>query len=718
MPVTLKAINDGTLYDIPDAERDEALATGKFTENYRVKAKNDGTEYIIPADEIPEAMKTGKFEFANIYDERKQIEANPTKPQLTTLESAALGAGNAMSLGFADDIIGGLGGNASEIRGLQAEAKEQNPWSYGAGGVLAGLASPSIVGSAGKTLVTAVGKGALAGGILGGVQGVGENVNREDLAGDALQGAAIGTALGGVGGAIGRVAPAAIEGGRDALSRGARAVGLDKLAGWIEPGTDAARRSIGSEYQAFKQGFSESKPEVLPGINQAKKLWDGFKETLESSKAQEELFNFLKGSKLNTVSRMVEDGSIPKGQEQAYLSFLNKLSDEEYILAKLQEGDPEVSGWIARQAGGNTEAKQKFLAMRPEERQALRSLDMNKEAKELAPLVDPANEAIFKDAVNKFSIAKADVANKKFNPDVGPVLDASAKAGKNFSNMKETAGGGTLSYFQQAEKILKKGIGEVDDAFTEGAGYGQVQAPERYQRLLRARQVLSDGITWSEGSNQPATGEKYLRAYREAVDKALKVMPSQVEADKAYTIASNLDDMIFKNAELKGSVDPYKLKRAFGNTDQANRLRDGLEQLQEFAKNSKDPDVRKNSQAFLDKFNQIFEKKKNSDALNQLQREGGPSALAIQRLQRSMRGKDNTVLQEAINETPDFLIRQEARAADIQKAIGKAYKDMSLPEKTAFNRVYLGIQKQGGVATPEAIKNNYLLELDKASKIK
>lgn len=691
MPVTLKAINDGTLYDIPDAERDEALATGKFTENYRVKAKNDGTEYIIPADEIPEAMKTGKFEFANIYDERKQIEANPTKPKLSKLQSAALGAGNVASLGFADDIIGGLGGNASEIRGLQGEAKDQNPGSYFTGEFFTGLASPSIVGSAGKTLITAIGKGALAGGILGGVQGVGENVNREDLASDALQGAAIGTALGGLGGAIGR---------------GAQAL------------TKSGRADLGNEYQAFKQGFTESKPEVLPGINQAKKIWDGFKETLESSKAQEELFNFLKGSKLNTVSRMVEDGSIPKGQEQAYLSFLNKLSDEEYILAKLQEGDPEVSGWIARQAGGNTEAKQKFLAMRPEERQSLRSLDMNKEAKELAPLVDPANEAIFKDAGSKFGIAKADVAKNKFNPDVGPVLDASEKAGKNFKNMKETAGGGTLSYFQQAEKILKKGIGEVDDAFTEGAGYGQVQASERYQRLLRARQVLSDGITWSEGSNQPATGEKYLRSYREAVDKALKEMPSQVEADNAYTIASNLDDMIFKNAELKGSVDPYKLKRAFGNTDQANRLRDGLEQLQEFAKNSKDPDVRKNSQAFLDKFNQIFEKKKNSDALNQLQREGGPSALAIQRLQRSMRGKDNTLLQEAINETPDFLIRQEARAADIQKAIGKAYKDMSLPEKTAFNRVYLGIQKQGGVATPEAIKNNYLLELDKARKIK
>jgi hypothetical protein len=83
-----------------------------------------------------------------------------------------------------------------------------------------------------------------------------------------------------------------------------------------------------------------------------------------------------------------------------------------------------------------------------------------------------------------------------------------------------------------------------------------------------------------------------------------------------------------------------------------------------------------------------------------------------------MRGKDGTVLQEAINETPAFMIRQEARAADMQKAIGKAYKDMTLPEKTAFNKVYIGIQKQGNAATPEAIKHNFGLELEKANKIK
>lgn len=720
MPI-MKAKDDGEMFDVPDNEREAALATGKFDEFYRVKAKEDGEEFIIPSHEIDAALKTGKFEFSNIYDDRKKVEANPTKPQIGKLTSAALGAGNAMSLGFADEIIGGLGGDKNEIRNLQSEGQKQNPGSYFTGSLLGGVASPSIVGSAGKTLATAVGKGIMAGGILGGVQGYGENTNPDEVLGDVAKGTLIGAGTGAIGGAIGRVAPAAIEGGRDIVSKGAKKIGLDRLGNWIEPTSDAASKSISGEIAAFKEGAKASKPDFIPGINQAKKLWDGVKETLKSADAQKEFSDFIYNNKLTdfkSVSRMVEDGSIPQDQAKAYLSFLNNLSGDEYIITKLNDGDSEVAGWVARQAGGNVEQKQKFLAMQPEDRQSLRSLDMNKEAKELAPLVDPANEAIFKDAGSKFGIAKADVAKNKFNPDVGPVLDASTKAGKNFNNMKETAGGGTLSYFKQAEKILKKGIGEVDDAFTENAGYGQVKAPERYQRLLRARQVLSDGITWSEGSNQPATGEKYLRSYREAVDKALKEMPSQVEADKAYSIASKLDEMIFKNAELKGSVDPYKLKRAFGNTDQANRLRDGLKQLQEFASNSKDPAVRENSQAFLDKFNEIFDKKQNSDALNQLQREGGPSALAIQNLQRSMRGKDGTVLQEAINETPAFMIRQEARAADMQKAIGKAYKDMTLPEKTAFNKVYIGIQKQGNAATPEAIKHNFGLELEKANKIK
>jgi hypothetical protein len=737
MPVTLKAINDGTLYDIPDAERDEALATGKFTENYRVKAKNDGTEYVIPADEITDAMKTGKFEFSNVYDQRKQIEANPTKPKISGVDALAAGALNSATLGFGDEIYGGLKGlkdaattdksfsdsyaeNRDKMRQFNDLAQDQNPWWYGGGSLLGGAVIPLGAASGAKTLVGGVLKGGASGAGAGFLQGIGDNVRPEDLVGDVAKGTIIGGGLGAVAGGVGRVAPAAIEGGRDVLSKGASKVGLDKLSAFLEPGTNAARQSVTGEIGAFKQGMKESNTDFVIGYNQAKKIWDGFKETLKTVDAQKELFDFVNGSKQNTMkalSRMVEDGSIPQDQAKAYLSFMNNLSDDEYIITKLNDGDADVAGWIARQAGGNTEAKAKFLAMAPGERQALRSADFTQEAKDLSPLVDPAKDAIFKDAGSKFGTARADAA-KNFDPTIGRVIDAQDKAAQNFANMGEVAGGGTRSYFNQAQKIIMDGVGDLDKRFSKGMGYGEVGAVEQYDRLKAARELLDAGINWSASKNQSPIGEKFLKDYRAAIDGALKELPSQVEADKAYSIASNLDDMIFKNMELGGNVDPYKLKRAFGNTDNANRLRDGLNQLEDFANNAKDPDVREKSQAFLEKFNKIFEKKQDSDALNQLQREGGPSALAIQNLQRSMRGKDGTVLQEAINETPAFMIRQESRAADMQKAIGKAYKDMTLPEKAAFNKVYIGIQKQGNVATPEAIKHNFGLELEKANKIK
>jgi hypothetical protein len=689
----MKAKDNGEMFDVPDSERNEALATGKFDEFYLMKSKADGEEFMVPAHELGDALKSNKFELAEVYDRRKQIEANPTKPKISKLQSALLGAGNAMSLGFADEIIGGLGGDKHSIRKTQDEAKDQNPWSYGAGGVLGGMVSPSIVGSAGKTFVTAIGKGALAGGILGGVQGVGENVNREELAGDVLKGATLGTVLGGVGGAIGR---------------GAQAF------------TKAGRADLANEYQAFKQGFSESKPEVLPGINQAKKIWDGVKETLESSKAQEELFNFVKGSKLNTVSRMVEDGSIPKGQEQAYLSFFNKLSDEEYILMKLQEGDPEVSSWIARQAGGNTEAKQRFLAMRPEERQALRSMDINSEAKQLTPVAQKAQAELERDTMAKVN-QSTQTARDAFNVPLSRYSEAYNSTIGDLSEMADVVGSKAIKNVELSRKIIFEGRGgRAQWGLEPSTFFGDAPSAIQFNRLQRARELVDDAIDWDaikSGKRPPNQSEQILIDYRSSIDNILKSAPGKTEADNVFRLSKELDDMIFGKTELKGGIDPYKIKRLLSNTDEANRFRDGLSRLKEWS-NSADSEARQAANEFLDKFNALFAKKKNSDALNQLQREDGPSALAIQRLQRSMRGDDKNILHSAIKETPDFLLRHESRAADMQQAIGKAYKNMTMPEKTAFNRVYLQIEKQGGIATPDVIKHNFGLELEKMSKIK
>ena len=203
MPSLLKANGSGKMYDVPDNERDDALASGKFTEHFRIKTKDSGKEYIVPAQEMPEALQSGKFELAEFYDQKKKIEANPTLPKMNPAASFALNAGNSMTMGFGDEIIGALGGDKEGIRKQLKASEQQNPVASFSGGLAGGIASPSLVG-AGKTIAQAIGKGALAGAISGGIQGVGENENLNNLVSDVARGVMYGGVIGAGAGAIGK----------------------------------------------------------------------------------------------------------------------------------------------------------------------------------------------------------------------------------------------------------------------------------------------------------------------------------------------------------------------------------------------------------------------------------------------------------------------------------------------------------------------------------
>lgn len=153
------------------------------------------------------------------------------------VESFVRGAAQGASLGFSDEIGGALESvftsktyrqARDEARSANKEAQEQNPWTYGAGGVAGGVASAFVPGlnvvKAGgavlgaKSLLAGAGAAAKVGaklGALGGIGGSEAELGEGELgklAGDAALGAGLG-GLAGVGGqvlsnAVGKVAAA------------------------------------------------------------------------------------------------------------------------------------------------------------------------------------------------------------------------------------------------------------------------------------------------------------------------------------------------------------------------------------------------------------------------------------------------------------------------------------------------------------------------------
>jgi hypothetical protein len=704
MPI-MKSKATGEEFDVPDSERNEALATGKFDEFYLMKSKADGEEFMVPAHELGDAMKSGKLELTEVYNQRKQIEANPTEATyapISKTDSALTGLVGSATLGFDDEIYGGLAGlkeaatsdksyidayheNRNKVRDMKRRAEQENPLSYMGGSLVGSAILPFGAGKAAGTLAGAVGKGALIGAGTGAIQGIGDNERSDEMVRDVAKGTALGGVLGGAAGGLGH------------LAKGVTKSGIAEL---------------GKELDAFHAGRDSITANGL--LDEPRRIWAGIKETINSADSQEELFRILQGNKKVTVSRMIQDDTIDPSQEKAYLNFMDKLSDEEYILMKLQEGDPEISNWIAKQSGSNVADKQKFLAMPADERQALRSMDVKAEAKELAPIVENAKDQLWQDTTSRVA-EHTNTARGAFDNKMTDFDSAMRVAAKDLENLGTLVSGKTSQRVHHASKLLANGNGgRADWDLKPDVLFKDASSDIKFNRLQKVRELIDEGIDWEKIRNKvrpPNQDEQVLMAFRDKVDGILKSTPGKAEADSVYKVATQLDDMLFGRTELKGGVDPYKIKNLLGNTDDANRFRDGLDKLREWS-NSANPEAKAAADKFLDKFDKLLNKKKSSDALNQLSREGGPSALQIQRLDRSMKG-DTSVTKHAVKQTADFLLDNESTNAFLQEAIGKPFKSMSAEEKTAFTKVYLKLKQQGGIGSPDAIRDNFKFELDK-----
>ncbi len=142
----------------------------------------------------------------------ERVEEKPEEEKPGMLASAAQGAIQGISLGFADELEAGLRSRFSEdsyedtlqkVRARYKEAQETNPWSYGVGAVGASLLPGGLIAKG-------VGSAVKAGAAIGGIEAIG-TTEEEKLSKEALKDMATGAAIGGVLGKGGELLGTGIE---------------------------------------------------------------------------------------------------------------------------------------------------------------------------------------------------------------------------------------------------------------------------------------------------------------------------------------------------------------------------------------------------------------------------------------------------------------------------------------------------------------------------
>ncbi len=202
------------------------------------------------------------------------------KEEPSQLLAAERGAEQGLSMGFSDELRGGLEAipgaiqgegdlsdlyrqyrdmERSKLKGLQ----EAHPYTYGGAELLSGAVGPSMGLGAGASLAKTIGRGVMAGGLTGVGTSEGDLTKGEiaPVATSAITGGALGGIAGGVGGMIGKVAG---KGGGEAIAKESDILTKMRQAFQLEKGgtqltsneaRDAASKQMLGAAEKLKGGF-------------------------------------------------------------------------------------------------------------------------------------------------------------------------------------------------------------------------------------------------------------------------------------------------------------------------------------------------------------------------------------------------------------------------------------------------------------------------------
>lgn len=649
MPSLLKANDSGKMYDVPDNERDDALASGKFTEHFRIKTKDSGKEYIVPAQEMPEALQSGKFELAEFYDQKKNIETNPTMPKMNPAASFALKAGNSMTMGFGDEIIGALGGDKEGIRKQMEASDIQNPKASMLGSILGGVASPSLIGTAAKTIGGAALRGAASGALSGGIQGAGENVKREDLLSDIARGAGYGGVLGAGGGVIGKAIASPKQAGK-AISNVAETVG-----------------DTGGAIRASYEGFKSP-----TGIDGA--VAGNF---ARIPKASTEFFKYFKEADINRQ----DIADIATKLRQEIPGAANIPDDQLFLQAMSEPGQNSAKLFAANRvkaSGGDEKAFLNLLNKAPEETAAGRSFNKVEAANELAEGISKTYDAVKAEAGKAFDAVK-NKARQSFEDQGSKPLDILSEA-----SLEAERRNGTKAV---------KGI--LEDIFNDYAGlngntlYTGLSPAEQFDRVLEARQALGKNIKWASQNELPAA-QKLLEETRKKLDAMLKPLDDMAAGDKAYSRFKRLEQNLFEKLGTKerGQIvgfEPTKIEALLGGTKTSRKLGATLEGFKkQLAEGNLSPEAQAKIAPFMKQIDDAMSKSKTQRELTSFRYEAGPTSPAVQQLSQKI--KPQSVVDLAGDSPQLFLKLRETIPENARSMFNKGYQELSPDEKVAVTK--------------------------------
>jgi len=582
MPLKMSK-NGADFFQVDDSPESVNQAMAKGYKPY-VDMTKDGKEVFTiegTEDAITAALGKG-YKQVDFFNQPKQI---------STMESYARGIGQGASLGFSDEISGGIESaftdktydqSRDESRAANKQAEKQNPGSYLTGNLVGGLAVPLGAGGAAKTLIGGIASGAATGAATGALSGYGANEKPEDVIGDVVKGGTLGLVLGAGAGTLGHLAKGVTKSGRQAL---------------------------GDEIQAFKRGAKSADVSEIPVWKQADKVWKGFKETIKSSGELEKFRNFLNSSKSNMVSRMVEDGSIPANGERAAKSILDKMSNDDYVMYAYLNGDKDVVKWISDNAagqGGNytSEQVQKLMSVPTAERQALRSYNPLDDSRALVPAFDKAQKsigkAVTKDVSELSKKAASSVDGSGIDDSIGNLIDFHQSSLNDLDSLP-AIGGEKKKFVESSMEMIMDGKGPEKWNLDNGVSFPFASGETKFNRLQKAREVLDDGLEsyYSRGRKNPSTAERILIDNRREIDSVLKSLDGKKEADLAYIGGKNINQSVFKGVTKNGEIDPFAIKARLGASDRAMSFKDQMERIQDFAKNATDPTAKADAENLL-----------------------------------------------------------------------------------------------------------------------
>jgi hypothetical protein len=693
---------------------------------YKVRSKS-GQEAVVDESRIDDAERDGFYPIVSSgSDERtvrfsrlKDAERDGYKPlfknveqvekEPSFLESAKQtgmdtirGVAQGGTFGLADEISSGVGAlkdiatqkrlrmnledfmeayeaQKSATRRADREAGERSPIAYNAGNVAGGIAASALPGmrllnpKTGATYST-VAKAGAAGGALSGL-GYSEADNLKDMALDTAKGAALGAGLGVAAKGVVDNAPKIYQG--------------------IKTLSETAKRGLKDD---------------TTGISLIDKPLGMVKEVFGSIKENKSFNNMIQKQKDIIAKSMVSNMSDADDTILASAkAFADKMSDEDVINYGLLNKHEDVLDWVSNNAasqgrGFTAQEVRDQLAIDPIERARLRNLDITEKAREITPVTKEARDVISSQKVSKF-LDLQEKAKGEFRAKPHEILGILRSSDEGIKAAKETGMGKAYKAISRAKKFIENGAESEFLGMTKGR-IGDVADSDVFIRLNEARKIVDEAIEMPMG--RATTSDRILTAYRKDLDKMLKSLDSKKEADKIYSIASKIDEMIFDQAEFKGSVDPYKIKRLLGNTDTANRFRDGLNYLKEFAKATDDQLSADVANKFIDRYEDVLKDYQKYQSINALKvKQGGPSSQAIERLSGKL-SKDSFA-EQAVQNPVGYMQAQESLIDHFQRSLGKNLKDMDKEEQMAFVRLMTWYKNQKAGSTDESIKRNFEL---------